>query len=284
MILKNKRAIVTGGSQGLGKAIVEQFLQEGAKVSFCARNSEDIKKILAKFANSKNLFGFTCDVSKPDLVKKFIQQTNDALGGIDILINNAGIYGPIGLIEKIDWEQWKQAMEINVYGLLHCCRAVIPQFKKQKYGKIINISGGGATNPMPRFSAYAASKAAVVRLTETLAEELCEFNIDVNAIAPGALKTRLIDQVLEAGAEKAGKDFFEKNKKWAETGATSPLLGAKLCAYLASDISNGITGKLISAQWDPWEKFHELKEELKQTDIYTLRRIVAEDRGKKWSK
>ena len=143
------------------------------------------------------------------------------------------------------------------------------------------LSGGGATNPLPNISSYAASKAAVVRLAETLAEELRPFHVDVNAIAPGALKTRFVDQVLEAGPEKVGAEFFAKNKKWAEEGAVPLELGANLAVYLATAESNGITGKLISAQWDPWEKLHEFKGDL-AGDIYTLRRIVPNDRGKKW--
>ena len=143
------------------------------------------------------------------------------------------------------------------------------------------MSGGGATNPLPNISAYAASKAAVVRLMETLAEELKAFHVDVNAIAPGALATRLVDEVLAAGPEKVGAAFFAKNKQWKEKGATPLELGARLAVYLASRQSDGITGKLISAQWDPWEKLHEFKADL-DSDIYALRRIVPKDRGKTW--
>ena len=172
-------------------------------------------------------------------------------------------------------------MDINLFGVLFPCRAFIPHFKKAGRGKIIVLSGGGATNPLPNISAYAASKAAVVRLVETLAEELKTFHVDVNAIAPGALATRLVDEVLAAGPEKVGAAFYEKNKQWKEKGATPLELGARLAVYLASSQSDGITGKLISAQWDPWEKLHEFKNDL-NGDIYTLRRIVPKDRGKTW--
>jgi 3-oxoacyl-[acyl-carrier protein] reductase len=119
---------------------------------------------------------------------------------------------------------------------------------------------------------------------ETLAEELKPHHVDVNAIAPGALKTRLVDEVLRAGPEKVGATFYAKNVKWAEEGGTPLALGAKLCVYLASAESDGITGKLISAQWDPWAKLHEHREELAGSDIYCLRRIVPGDRGKTWDK
>ena len=116
---------------------------------------------------------------------------------------------------------------------------------------------------------------------ETLAEELKNFHVDVNAIAPGALATRLVDEVLAAGPGKVGAAFYEKNKQWKKTGATPLELGARLAVYLASRESDGISGKLISAQWDPWEKLHEFKADL-NSDIYTLRRIVPKDRGKTW--
>jgi NAD(P)-dependent dehydrogenase (short-subunit alcohol dehydrogenase family) len=203
------------------------------------------------------------------------------LGSLQALVLNAGIYGPMGPTEKVNLEEWKRAIEINLLGVLLPCRALIPHFKTARSGKIIVLSGGGATNPLPNISSYAASKAAVVRLAETLAEELRSFNVDVNAIAPGALKTRFVDQVLAAGPETVGTEFFAKNKKWSEEGAVPMELGASLAVYLASAESNGITGKLISAQWDPWHALHEFKDDLKG-EIYTLRRIVPKDRGKSW--
>jgi len=120
-------------------------------------------------------------------------------------------------------------------------------------------------------------------LMETLAEELKPFQVDVNAIAPGALATRLVDEVLAAGPDKVGAAFFEKNKGWKEKGAVPLELGANLAVYLASAESNGITGKLISAQWDPWKDLQTHRDELAKSDIYCLRRIVPEDRGKKWN-
>jgi 3-oxoacyl-[acyl-carrier protein] reductase len=204
------------------------------------------------------------------------------LGSLDALVLNAGIYGPMGPTESVPLEEWRRAMDINLFGVLIPCRAVIPHFKKAGQGKIVVLSGGGATNPLPNISSYAASKAAVVRLMETLAEELRPFHVDVNAIAPGALTTRLVDEVLAAGPEKVGSAFFEKNKGWKENGAVPLELGASLAVYLASAKSNGITGKLISAQWDPWKDLQTHREELEKSDIYCLRRIVPEDRGKKF--
>jgi 3-oxoacyl-[acyl-carrier protein] reductase len=284
MKLKHLNALITGGSQGLGKVIAEQFLREGANAVICARNEKELlatQSELAKGFPGQKILARSCDVSDEEQVTELAAFAIRELGSIHALILNAGVYGPMGLTESVPLDEWRRALDINLYGVLLPCRAMIPHFKKAGRGKIVVLSGGGATNPLPNISAYAASKAAVVRLAETLAEELRPFHVDVNAIAPGALKTRFVDQVLAAGPDKVGKEFFAKNKKWSEEGAVPLELAAKLAVYLARGESDGITGKLISAQWDPWEKLHELKSDL-SSDIYTLRRIVPKDRGKKW--
>jgi 3-oxoacyl-[acyl-carrier protein] reductase len=166
-------------------------------------------------------------------------------------------------------------------GTVYPCRAVVPGMKARRRGKIINLSGGGATNPLPGISAYAASKAASVRFTETLALELKPFGIDVNAMAPGALATRMMDQLLNARPAVAGNAFMERMQKLKDSGGTPLSVGAKCCVWLASEASNGITGKLVAAQWDPYEAFPEHAAEL-ESDIYTLRRIVPKDRGRDW--
>ena len=284
MKLKNINALITGGSQGLGKAIAEHFLREGANVFICARGEKELSATrgeLAKKFPSQKVLAKACDVSDEVQVHHLASLVLRELGSLQVLVLNAGIYGPMGPTESVDLKEWKHALEINLFGVLLPCREFIPHFKKAGGGKIIVLSGGGATNPLPNISSYAASKAAAIRLAETLAEELKPFQVDVNAIAPGALKTRFVEQVLAAGPGKVGAEFFAKNKKWSEEGAVPLELGARLAVYLACAESNGVTGKLISAQWDPWEKLHEFKNDL-AGDIYTLRRIVPKDRGKKW--
>ena len=283
MKLSNILAIVTGASQGLGKAIANEFVKEGAHVALCARDANlinaaanDLRRVAGP---DQKIFASACDVSVEADVEKFFDAVRSRLGPVNVLVNNAGVYGPKGESEKVDFQEWKRSIEINLYGTFLPCRFAIRQMKELRRGKIINLSGGGATAPLPRISGYAASKAAVVRLTETLAEELREFSIDVNAIAPGALNTRLLEEVLRAGADIVGKAFYEKSLKQRDSGGVPLEKAARLCVYLASDMSDGITGKLISAHWDPWEKLHELREQLSKSDVYTLRRIVPEDRG-----
>jgi len=270
---------------------------EGANVVICARDAEVLGKTEAELKERlmasepgapgrlrpQKILAKACDVSSEEQVKELVDFALSELGSLDILINNAGVYGPMGPTESVSLSEWRRALDINLYGVLIPARAVIPHFKRAGRGKIIILSGGGATNPLPNISAYAASKAAVARLMETLAEELRPFHVDVNGIAPGALATRLVDEVLAAGPDKVGPAFYEKNKKWKAEGATPLDLGAGLAVYLASSESDGITGKLISAQWDPWARLHEHRDELAGSDIYCLRRIVPEDRGKKFN-
>ena len=222
------------------------------------------------------------DVSSPEQMDELFRRIEQEIGLVDVLVNNAGVYGPKGPSESVDLDEWIRALNINLVGTFIPSRLAIAQMKKKGSGKIINLSGGGATNPLPRLSAYAASKAAVVRLTETLAEELREFSIMVNAIAPGALNTRLLDEVLTAGPELVGSEFYEKALKQRDTGGARLEKGVALCVYLASSAGDGITGKLLSALWDPWDKLDGFRAELSASDIYTLRRIIPEDRGKKF--
>ena len=286
MKLQKRNAIVTGGSHGLGRSIVESFVREGANVLFCARGSEPLVEFesqLRKMAGiGQRILSHACDVSSPNDIEQLFRKCDEELGALHILVNNAGIYGPKGPSEEVDWDEWVRCLEINLYGTFLPCRQAIIRFKKSGCGKIINLSGGGATNPLPNISAYAASKAAVVRLTETLAEELRAFRVDVNAVAPGALNTRFLDEVLQAGPEKVGHTFYARALKQAKEGGVPLEMGADLCLYLASAESDGVTGKLLHAKWDPWASLHERRDELNSSDIYTLRRIVPEDRGKKW--
>ncbi len=286
MKLKGLHALITGGSQGLGRAIAEHYLAAGASVAICARSERELtatQRELASQYPSQKVVAHVCDVSDEAQVAATTAFALRGLGSLEILVLNAGVYGPMGPTESVDLGAWRRAIDINLFGVLLPCRAIIPVFKKAGRGKIVILSGGGATNPLPNISAYAASKAAVVRLMETLAEELRADHVDVNAIAPGALATRLVDEVLAAGPERVGKAFFEKNKTWKETGAVPLALGASLAVYLGSGESDGITGKLLSAQWDPWARLHEHRDALAGTDIYCLRRIVPADRGQSWS-
>jgi NAD(P)-dependent dehydrogenase (short-subunit alcohol dehydrogenase family) len=284
--LEGRAAIITGASQGLGLALSGAYVAAGANVLMCARDGallEQARKEVAQSAKpGQKVEAQVADVSQQAHVRRLVDLALKIFPRLHILVNNAGIYGPKGLIEDVNWDEWVRAIEINLLGSVLMCRAVLPHFKAQQYGKIVQLSGGGATNPLPRISAYAASKAAVVRFAETLADEVRDDHIDVNAIAPGALNTRLLEEVLAAGPEKVGQGFYERAVEQKAQGGSPLERGSHLAVFLGSAASDGITGKLLSALWDPWERLTDYLQELRKTDVYTLRRIVPKDRSLKW--
>jgi NAD(P)-dependent dehydrogenase (short-subunit alcohol dehydrogenase family) len=283
MRLKGRAAIITGASQGLGRSIAAEFVRQGATVCLCARDEPLLTQVANELREAarapQQVLARAVDVSNESQVAAFFGEVLGQLGTLHVLVNNAGVYGPKGASEEVCLSEWVRAVEINLLGTFIPARHAIQHFRTQRYGKIINLSGGGATAPLPRFSAYAASKAAVVRLTETLAEEVRDAHVDVNAVAPGALNTRLLDEVLSAGPETVGAAFYDRALKQRDSGGVPLEKAAQLCVYLASAASDGITGRLISAQWDPWERLHESRDVLAGSDVYTLRRVTPEDRG-----
>jgi NAD(P)-dependent dehydrogenase (short-subunit alcohol dehydrogenase family) len=284
--LEGRTALITGGNQGLGLAIARAYVEAGASVFLCARDAALLDRARSELAAlalpGQAVLAKPADVSRQEDVARLVEAALEAFPRLHVLVNNAGVYGPIGRIEDAPWDDWVRAIEINLFGSILMCRAVMPHFRKNRYGKIVQLSGGGATNPLPRISAYAASKAAVVRFAETLAEEVRGEGIDVNAIAPGVLNTRMLDAVLAAGPEAVGRDFHERMARTKAQGATPLEKGAALAVYLGSAASDGLTGKLLSAVWDPWETLAEHGADLDGTDVYTLRRITPADRGLPW--
>lgn len=285
-VLAGRAAVIAGASEGLGLEIALSYVRAGASVLMCARTAETLERaereVRAAAPADQQVLSVVADVSNADDVERVAREWRRHFPQVHALVNNAGVYGPLGPLESIDWSEWTRAVEINLYGSVLMTRALIPHFKQHRYGKIVQLSGGGATNPLPRITAYAASKAAVVRFAESIALELAPFGVDVNAIAPGALNTRMMDQLLETGADVVGEEFYARMEKIAAEGGTPLARGAELAVFLASAQSDGITGRLLSAVWDSWRDLPGRREALSRTDAYTLRRIVPGDRGLDW--
>jgi len=284
MKLAGKKVVVTGASQGLGYNIALVFAKEGADLLICARSATQLKTAHQEISVRAHgrVFAEAADVAIESDVRRLVNSAIEHMGGVDVLICNAGIYGPKGAIDDINWGDWVQAIQINLIGTVMCCRLFLPFLRNSPRGKIILISGGGATKPLPFLSAYAASKAAIVRFGETLAAEVKSAGIDVNSVAPGALNTRMLQEIIAAGPQRVGQLFYDASLRQRDSGGTPLETGSSLCLYLASDESNGITGKLISAVWDPWAEFQHHRDDLVDTDIFTLRRIVPSERGLNW--
>ena len=209
MDLADRAAVITGGSRGLGRAIAARFVEEGASVLLVARDPGPLEQARAELAAhtvrpGQSVHALAADVARPDTADAVAALAGKELPDLAVLVNNAGVYGPFGAVDEVPWEAWEHAVRVNLFGPVLLSRALVPALRRRGFGKIVNVSGGGATSPLPRISAYAAAKAALVRLTETFACELRADHIDVNALAPGPLDTRLLDELLAAGPEGVG--------------------------------------------------------------------------------
>jgi NAD(P)-dependent dehydrogenase (short-subunit alcohol dehydrogenase family) len=284
--LRNRRAAVTGASRGIGRAIAHRLLADGASVALCARDAAGVRDaadaLRAGAPDGARVHGEIADVTDAAALERFANAAEDALDGIDSLVCNAGIWGPKGALDAIAWDDWMHAFDVNVHGVARTVRAFLPALRRAGRARIVILSGGGATKPMPNLAAYSATKTAVVRLGETLAEELRADGIRVNMLAPGAVNTAMLDELLAAGPQRVGRKQYDDALKQRDTGGTPPERGAACCSYLLSDAVDGITGKLISAVWDPWESLDAHRDEIARSDVFTLRRIVPSERGMSW--
>lgn len=272
MRLACQTAFIAGAGRGIGAAVAEAFARAGSNLVLASRTQAELEQVaqVTRALGAKSLV-CECDVSRREKVEAAVETALAEFGHIDVLINCAAIYGPIGPLVENDLEAWVKTIQINLMGAAFCMHAVLPSMIARRTGTIINFSGGGAVSPFPRFSAYSASKAAIVRLTETVAEEVKEFNIRVNTIAPGAVNTRLLDQILAAG-EKAGRETYTRAHEQKRNGGTPPEHAAELAVFLASEAARGLTGRLISAVWDDWKSLPSRLPALSES-AFTLRRI-----------
>jgi len=272
--LAGQVAIVTGGSRGIGLAIARALGAEGARVAIASRTARELDAARATLeGEGVEVLAWPTDVTRFDQVKSLVDEVERRWERVDVLVNNAGVNGAIGRIDECDLAEWRLAFEVNVFGSMYACRAVLPGMRARRHGKIVNLAGGGVGGPgvAPRVSAYAASKAAVVQLTESLAREVAGDGVQVNAVAPGAVVTEMTAAVVAAGPEKAGKELFDRTLAQRQSGGESPDLAAKLVVWLASEASGALTGKMLSAKWDRVAAIDVAS--ANRSSVFTLRRI-----------
>jgi len=247
--LNNKKIIISAGASGIGWATAKICLSKGAIVYICDINNKSLKKVQKHPLNKKKLFAYECDASDEYEVSDFFNQVSKKTKKIDALINNVGIAGPTGNIEKLSSDDWEQTLKINVISHFYFTKLAIPMLKKNKGGSIINISSGAGIMGFPLRSPYAASKWAVIGVTKTLAMELGKFNIRVNAICPGTIKGNRMIRVIRDKAK-----FLKISKKKVEKEFVSMAsmncwiyeedIG-KMCSFLISSDGERISGQTI---------------------------------------
>ena len=274
--LLDRRALVTGGGRGIGKAIALELARAGARLALLARTRSELDEVAAEIdaLGREECRVVVADLGETDQVREGLAELLDAWGGVDVLVNNAAILGPIGRTDRVSPVAWTQTLQVNLFACFLCTHLVLPGMIQRNSGKIINLSGGGAVSPRPYFAAYSAAKAGVVRFTETLSEEVAEFRIDVNAMAPGAVHTRMFDQVVAAG-DTIGSGEVASARQQAEDGGGEATHAAALALFLASPRSDGLSGRLLSAVWDAWEEID--VEAVMSSDEFTVRRIKPID-------
>lgn len=272
--LTGKRIVVTGGSRGIGAAVVEACLGAGATVVSCSRTPPRHVR--------PGVLSILADVSTPADVSRLFEAAQRELGGVDAVIHAAAVLEPIGNVCDVDVSEWLQTLTVDLYGTFLVTREACIRMSDSGGGRIVLLSGGGASGPFPNYSAYACSKVAVVRLAETVAEEMRDHGIEINCLAPGFVATAMHESTLRAGPAASGRAYYERTKEELAKGGTPPALAGELAAFLVSDAAAGITGKLISALHDGVRRWPSHVRELRDTDIFTLRRILPNDRGMEW--
>jgi NAD(P)-dependent dehydrogenase (short-subunit alcohol dehydrogenase family) len=290
--ITNPLALITGATHGLGLYLAKSFWQKGYDLILVSKNDRLFDTLIEEFQekiNKQSVHLFACDFANSAEVDSLIKELLKRFSHLDVLINNAAIQGPIGQSDSI-WENdpnsWRETIQVDLLAPVEISSRLISLLTNSKSpgrGSIINLSGGGATGPRPNFSAYATAKAGLVRFSETLADEVMSLGIRVNCIAPGAMNTSMMEEVLLKGPDSAGTKEFEIAKKILASGGTSMERVAELALFLASADSLGVTGRLISAVWDNWSELSNNLSKLATSDLFTLRRISGRDRGMAWA-
>jgi NAD(P)-dependent dehydrogenase (short-subunit alcohol dehydrogenase family) len=267
MDFEARRILVTGGSLGIGLEVSRGLASRGDRVILAARGTEAIEAALDSLEGSGHE-GISLDVSDPRAWAEAAVRI-DAGGDLHGLATAAGILGPIGALEQLPAAELIETIAVNLVGTMLALQFALPRLRASG-GRAVTFSGGGGTSPLPRYDAYASSKAAVVRLTENVA---AGGEIEINAVAPGFVATRMHEETLDAGPDAAGQSYYQRTRDQLDKGGFPASEAAELVAFLLSPGAAGITGRLISAQWDPWRE-EEFRERLRgDADLAKLRRI-----------
>jgi NAD(P)-dependent dehydrogenase (short-subunit alcohol dehydrogenase family) len=275
-VLASQFVVIAGASSGIGAALAKDLSSAGHQVIACSRS---LDRLRAAFVDHPGVQYAVCDVSDISAVVEFVEFVRKRIERVDALINCAGGFGAIGAIDQIDAGEWMRTVTNNLFGSFLTIKYFLPLLENSPSPRIINLSGGGAFSPFPNFSAYACAKAALVRLTETLAVELAPRGIAINALAPGFIATKTHETTMASGPERAGPVQFHRTARLLaqpddEAGAARMEAVRQCVRALLSPAYRGLTGKTISANFDPWgsEAFRRHLNDITRSELYTMRR------------
>ena len=281
--LCGKVVLVTGGSVGIGFACAQELLGANASVVLAARGTDALATAAQQLAaeyDAHRVAACPADVGVFEQVDRLVAFALDRFGRLDGVVHAAAVLGPIGTILDVDPGSWADTIRANLVGTFAVARSAAAAMRSHG-GRMVFFSGGGASGPFPNYSAYAASKVAVVRFVETIACELAPYDIAVNALAPGFVATRMHDATLAAG-DRAGSEYHARTKNELAGGGVSPNVAARAATFLLSGAAHGITGRFVAAPYDDYERWPERFASGASDDFFTLRRIVPRDRGEDW--
>lgn len=250
MRLLDRIALITGGSRGIGRTTALAMAAEGAEIVLLSLDGEALQDVAEKVrASGRRCLVCRADVSREEDVERAVGQALDHFGRIDVLVNNAAVTGPTAPLVRVSLAEWQETLAVNLTGPFLCCRAVLPQMMARRSGKIINISSIGGRRAYPLRVPYAVSKAGLLMLTRTLAAEVGEYNIQVNAICPGPVAGDRMRTVIETRARETGLTVEEITRQFLERTALRRMVEerdvAALILFLASDEGNNITGAVF---------------------------------------
>lgn len=271
MQVGSNTVLITGGESGIGAALAKSFSADGHLVIICGLRDERLSEVSK---TNGNIYPYVCDVSDEERVIVFADHVKGKVDRIDVIINCAGIYGPIGRFDKTDSRLWSKTFQTNFFGVYLITKHFLAHLLQSNLKKIINFAGGGAFGPLPSYSAYAVSKTAVVRFTETVAAELSSLGVKAHCVAPGFVATEIHNATLEAGEDLAGEGYKFTVEK-LKAGAVPMEMVVECVKFLASPEADPLTGKTISVSYDKWNNrvFRECMKRIAQSDLYSLRRI-----------
>lgn len=261
--------LVTGGSRGIGREIACLLAERGAAVVVVARDRGAVESTVAALPGSGHR-PLEMDVGDERAWRS--AAASGALDGLSGLVTAAAVLAPVGPIGSYRAEDFWQTMRVNVLGTLLAVESCLTSLEATR-GAVVTFAGGGATSPQPRYDAYATSKAAVVRLSENLGIELAERGVRVNAVSPGFVATDIHAATLAAGPRLAGEEYFARTERELDSGSVPARRAAELTAFLLSEAAEGITGRVLSAQWDPWREEAFRRRLRQEPDLATIRRI-----------